>query len=362
VLEVELELRRGAFHLDARFASDAPIVALFGRSGSGKTTLVEAIAGLVRPGRGRIVVAGRTLFDSARGVDLPPEARRVGFVFQDGLLFPHLSVRANLAYGERLTHPAERFVKHGRVVALLGLESLLERRPATLSGGEKQRVAIGRALLASPRLLLMDEPLASLDAPRKAEILQYVELLRDELKLPIVYVSHAIEEVTRLADHLVLVSDGRTIAEGPVAALMARPDLKPHTGRFEAGAVVEARVARQDEDFQLSVLVFDGGELVVPNVDALPGEPVRVRIRARDVSLALERPAGVTIQNVLEGTVGSIGGEFGAIVDVVVRIGPTALVARVTRKAVSDLRLAPGSRVFAMVKAVSIDRRSVGFA
>jgi molybdate transport system ATP-binding protein len=362
MLEVELELHRGAFRLDARFASDAPIVALFGRSGCGKTTLIEAIAGLVRPRRGRIVVDGRTLFDSERGVDLAPEARRVGFVFQDALLFPHLSVRANLAYGERLTPAAERFVEHARVVSLLGLEQLMERRPATLSGGEKQRVAIGRALLASPRVLLMDEPLASLDAPRKAEILQYVELLRDELKLPIVYVSHAIEEVTRLADRLVLMSEGRTIAEGPVAELMSRPDLRPHTGRYEAGAVVQARVVRHDERFELSVLAFDGGELVVPNVDALPGEPVRARIRARDVSLALQRPAGVTIQNVLEATVESIGGEFGAIVDVVVRVGPTPLMARITRKAVFDLRLAPGSRVFAMVKAVSIDRRSVGFA
>jgi molybdate transport system ATP-binding protein len=362
MLEVAVRLRRGTFRLDARFASDAPIVALFGRSGSGKTTIVEAIAGLARPEHGRIVADGRTLFDSERGVDLGPEARRVGFVFQDGLLFPHLSVRANLAYGERLIPAGERFVKHDRVVSLLGLERLLDRRPATLSGGEKQRVAIGRALLASPRLLLMDEPLASLDAPRKTEILQYVELLRDELKLPIVYVSHAIEEVTRLADHLVVVSEGRTLAEGPVAELMSRADLQSHTGRHEAGAVVEARVARHDEEFQLTLLVFEGGELIVPNVDALPGEPVRARIRARDVSLALARPQGLTIRNVLEGVVESVGGEFGAIVDVGVRIGRVSLVARVTRKSVSELGLVPGSRVFALVKAVSIDRRSLGFA
>jgi molybdate transport system ATP-binding protein len=362
MLEVALELRRGAFRLDARFASDAPIVALFGRSGSGKTTLIEAIAGLVRPQRGRIVVEGRTLFDSERGVDLPPEARRVGFVFQDALLFPHLSVRANLAYGERLTPARERFVEHSRIVSLLGLEPLMDRRPATLSGGEKQRVAIGRALLASPRLLLMDEPLASLDAPRKAEILQYIELLRDELKLPIVYVSHALEEVTRLADRLVLVADGKTIAEGPVAELMSRPELRLHTGRHEAGAVVEARVARHDEEFQLTVLAFEGGELVVPNLDALPGEPVRAHIRARDVSLATTRPESVSLQNLLDGTVESIGGEFGAIVDVVVRVGPTVIIARVTRKAVADLELVPGTPVVAMVKAISIDRRSVGFA
>ncbi|MGZ5072050.1 MAG: molybdenum ABC transporter ATP-binding protein, partial [Usitatibacter sp.] len=224
------------------------------------------------------------------------------------------------------------------------------------------RVAIGRALLASPRILLMDEPLASLDAARKAEILQYVELLRDELKLPIVYVSHEIEEVTRLADRLVVVAEGRVVASGPVAEVLGRPEVQAHTERYEAGAVVEARVARHDERFGLSVLAFDGGELVVPNVDALPGEPVRARIRSRDVSLALERPRSVSIQNILEATVISIGGEFGAIVDVRLRVGPTALAARVTRKAAAELALAPGSRVFAMVKAVSIDRRSVGFA
>ena len=362
MLDVDVRLRRGAFRLDASFASDDPIVALFGRSGSGKTTLVEAIAGLAHPSEGRIVIDGRTLYDSARAIDLPPEARRVGFVFQDTLLFAHLSVRSNLAYGERLTPANERFIARDRVIALLGLESLMERRPATLSGGEKQRVAIGRALLASPRILLMDEPLASLDAPRKAEILQYVEILRDELKLPIVYVSHAIEEVTRLADRLVLMSDGRTAASGTVADLMGRADLKPLLGRFEAGGVIEARVARHDEKYGLTTLAFDGGELVVPNGDALPGEPVRARIRARDVALALEAPRAASFQNVLEATVVSLGGEFGAIVDVELRIGVTPLVARITRQSCERLRLAPGAHVYALVKSVAIDRRSVGYA
>jgi molybdate transport system ATP-binding protein len=362
VLDLAIRVRRGSFVLDAQFDSDAPIVALFGRSGSGKTTLIEAIAGLARPERGRIVIDGRTLFDSERGIDLAPEARRVGYVFQDALLFPHLTVRHNLAYGERLTPPGERFVERDRVVALLGLGALMERRPATLSGGERQRVAIGRALLASPRILLMDEPLASLDAPRKAEILQYVELLRDEIKLPIVYVSHAIEEVTRLADRLVLVSDGKTIAAGAVAELLSRPELKPHIGRFEAGAVIETRVASHDERYGLTVLAFEGGVLVVPNVDALQGEPVRARIRSRDVSLALVRPTRASIQNMLEATVVSVGGEFGAIVDVALTVGATPLAARITRKAADDLALAPGVQVFALVKAVAIDRRSVGFA
>jgi len=362
MLEVDIVVRRGAFRLEAAFASDAPIVALFGRSGSGKSTIVEAIAGLARPQSGRIVIDGRTLFDSSRGIDLTPEARRVGVVFQDALLFPHLSVRANLAYGERLTPQAERFVDRERVMALLGLAPLLERRPATLSGGEKQRVALGRTLLASPRLLLLDEPLAALDAPRKAEIMRYIELLRDELRLPMIYVSHAIEEVTRLADRLVLVSDGRSIAEGDVAEVLSRADLKPHTGRFEAGAVIDARVASHDERYGLTRLAFEGGELVVANLDALPGEPVRARIRSRDVAIALERPRAASFQNVLEATVESVGGEFGAIVDVELRVGPTPLVARLTRESVERLAIAPGAKVFALVKAIAIDRRSVGYA
>jgi len=362
MLDVDVSARRAAFHLDAAFRSDAPIVALFGRSGAGKTTLVHAIAGIVRPERGRIVIGERVLFDSARGIDLPPEKRRVGYVFQDALLFPHLSVRANLAYGEALTPAAERFVDSERVLALLGIGGLLERRPASLSGGERQRVAIGRALMASPRLLLLDEPLASLDGARKAEILAYIELLRDELRLPMVYVSHALEEVTRLADRVVVVADGRVVAEGGAAEALSRAEVGAIAGRFDEGAVIDARVAAHDAAFEITRLAFADGELVVPNVDALPGESVRVRVRSRDVSLALAAPAGVSIQNILEARVVTISHEFGAIVDVGLKVGETGLTARVTRKAVSELALAPGARVFALVKAVSIDRRSVGFA
>jgi molybdate transport system ATP-binding protein len=362
MLEVDIGVRHGTFEVAAAFASDAPIVALFGRSGAGKTTIVNAIAGIARPTRGRIAVAGRVLFDSAAGIDLPPERRRVGYVFQDALLFPHLSVRANLAYGESLTPAGERFVDRARVLDLLGLAGMLERSTRDLSGGEKQRVAIGRALLASPRILLMDEPLASLDAPRKSEVLQYVELLRDELRLPIVYVSHAVEEVTRLADHLVLVSDGRTIAQGPVADVLGRADLRPFTGRFEAGAVIDATVARHDERYGLTYLAFPDGELVVPNVDALPGSPVRARIRARDVAIALEPPRAASFQNVLAVTVEGFSEEFGAIVDVSLRLGQVRLAARVTRASAERLGLARGQQVYALVKAIAIDRRSVGWA
>jgi len=361
MIELDAALRRGTFSFEGAFAADAPIVALFGRSGSGKTSIVHAIAGIVRPVRGRIVIAGRTLFDSAKSIDLAPEHRRVGCVFQDALLFPHLTVRANLAYGERLTPAAERYIERDRIVDLLDLARLLDRRPANLSGGERQRVAIGRALLASPRILLMDEPLASLDASRKAEILAYIELLRDEIGLPIVYVSHAIEEVTRLADHVVVIAEGKVAAAGDVAQTLGRLET-PLAGRFDAGGVVEAKVARIDERYGLTTIAFDGGELVVPNLDALVGEPVRARIRARDVSLSLERPRFISVQNVLAATVVDVTAEFGAIVDVTLRVGAAVLIARITRKSADELGLGAGQPVHALVKAVAIDRRSVGFA
>jgi molybdate transport system ATP-binding protein len=360
-LEVDIGLRLGAFSLEARFASDAPVTALFGRSGSGKTTVLNAIAGLLKPERGRIAV-GETVFYDGDGAGMPVQQRRVGYVFQEGRLLPHLSVRQNLLYGRFFTAEAERYADFDRIVRLLDLEHLLARRPHGLSGGEKQRVAIGRALLASPRILLMDEPLASLDTPRKAEILYYVERLRDEVRVPIVYVSHAIDEVVRLADTVVLISEGRVAGAGTVAEMAGRLELRPYLGRFEGGAVIEVRVAAHDLDWGLTRLDFPGGSLYAPDVDALVGEPIRVRIRARDVSLATERPQNLSMQNVLAATVRAVGEGNGASVDVQVDAAGTPIIARVTRKAVAELRLAPGKRVFALIKAVAIDRHSVGYA
>jgi molybdate transport system ATP-binding protein len=249
--------------------------------------------------------------------------------------------------------PASEF---DRVVELLGLRELLERRPGNLSGGEKQRVAIGRALLSSPRLLLLDEPLASLDAHRKSEVLQYIELIRDEVKVPIVYVSHAVEEVVRIADTVVLMSAGAVLAVGPAEDVMGRPDLKPGEGTFEGGAVIDATVVEQDMEQDLATLAFDGGKLTVTNVDALIGEPVRVRIRARDVSIALERPQRISIQNVLEGTIADVSGGSNGVVDVSIAVGASALRSRVTRRAVQQLGLKKGLTVYALVKAVSLSR------
>jgi molybdate transport system ATP-binding protein len=247
-------------------------------------------------------------------------------------------------------------------VELLGIGHLLERRPGALSGGEKQRVAIGRALLANPEVLLLDEPLASLDAPRKAEILYYVERLRDELRIPMMYVSHSLDEVIRLADSMVLMSDGRVLATGAVREMTGRVDLRPYLGRHEGGAVIEARVAGQDLESGLARLEFDGGALEIPDVEALPGERVRIRVRARDVSIALSRPSGVSIRNILPGTIVRLSDEEGTSLDVSLDLGGTPLIARITRKSAAELGLKPGLPVYALVKSVSIDRRSVGYA
>ncbi len=360
MIEVDVEERLGAFHLDVRFEADAPIVGLFGRSGAGKTSVVNAIAGVGKPHRGTIRINGQVLLDTSRGVDLPPEQRRVGYVFQDALLFPHLDVLANLTYGQRLRAPAERFIAQERVVDLLGLGGLLKRKPRTLSGGEKQRVAIGRALLAQPRILLMDEPLAALDVTRKAEILDYVERLRDELAIPIVYVSHSVAEITRLADTVVVLSEGKCLAVGDVEDVMGRADLRPATGRYEAGSLVDAEVLRHDEASELTTLRFDGGELLVPKVDAAIGDRVRARIRARDVSLAITRPEGISILNILAGRVVSVEASLGPIVEVQVAVGSATLAARISRRSKEMLDIRAGRDVFVLVKAISFDQRSMG--
>jgi len=358
-LTVDIAHRQGEFTLDASFAGAGRVTALFGRSGAGKSTLVNAIAGLVRPARGRVEVDGESLLDTQGGVWLPPHRRRIGYVFQEGRLFPHLSVRRNLNYGRWFAPKGAHYVAFDRVVETLGLAPFLARKPDTLSGGERQRVAIGRALLASPRLLLMDEPLASLDAARRHEVLAFIERLRDTFAIPIVYVSHSMDEVIRLADTMVLIDGGRVAAVGPVEDLLSRLDLRPLTGRYEAGAMITARVADTDEGFALTSLDFPGGTLRVSRVAAPLGTEVRVRIRARDVSLSLSRPPDISVLNIFEGTVEEIAGDpedpSGAQLDVRLDIG-VPLWARITRRSANDLGIAPGRRVHALVKSVAIDR------
>ncbi|MBA3564934.1 MAG: molybdenum ABC transporter ATP-binding protein [Gammaproteobacteria bacterium] len=356
-LEVDVTRNLGAFRLDARLDCEDGLLALFGRSGAGKTSLINTIAGLLRPDRGRIAVGGEVLFDSKSRIDVPKHRRRVGYVFQEPRLFPHLSVRRNLLYGRRFCPAAERYVELDRVLELLGLGVLLERRPGLLSGGEKQRVAIGRALLASPRILLMDEPLASLDAERKEEIFPYIERLRYESRVPIVYVSHAIAEVTRLATTVALMADGRITACGPVGEIMSRPDPRG-PGRHEAGAVFDALVTGHDEAFALTHLNFAGGELRVPLLDMPKGSAIRVRIRARDVIVSILPPAGLSTLNIFRGEIMQLVEGDGTSAELRIGLGDAFLLASVTRKSVADLQLEPGRDVFALVKSVAFDDRS----
>ena len=359
MLSVAVQHRLGDFRLDAAFESGGGLTALFGRSGSGKTSLVNAIAGLIRPDRGRIVVDGAVLTDTAKGVFVPAPRRHVGYVFQEGRLFPHLTVRQNLLYGHWFASPRRRGagdVEH--VIDLLGLGELLRRRPANLSGGEKQRVAIGRALLAQPRLLVMDEPLASLDEARKTEILPYIERLRDEFAIPIVYVSHAIAEVTRLATTIVVMSEGRVAAIGPTAEIMGRIDLFPLTGRAEAGAILNTRVAEHDVRFGLTTLRAAAGDLRVPYIDMRLGAQLRVRIRARDVMIALTPPQGLSALNILPGTVAEIGRAEGPIVEIRLDCAGEPLIARLTRRSVEGLGLVPGRQVYAVIKSIAFDHQA----
>jgi molybdate transport system ATP-binding protein len=353
-LLVEISERRGDFSLDAAFETGPGVTALFGRSGTGKTTIVSMVAGLRRPFAGRVVLDGRTLFDSGAGIDLPPRRRNVGLVFQEPRLFPHLSVRSNLLYG-RWAGGRRTRTDLDTVLNLLGLESILSRWPDSLSGGEAQRVAIGRALLAGPEILLMDEPLSQLDGARRAEILPFLERLAHEGGVPILYVSHAVDEVARLADAMVVLSEGRVVASGPVETVFGRIDLGAATGRYEAGALLIATVAAHDPDFALTRLAFGGAELTVPALPREPGATIRIRIRARDVALALSPPEGLSIRNVVAAEIETIELEEGAFAEVLLAAAGQHLRARITRKSAVELGLSAGQKVFALIKSIALD-------
>ena len=357
-LAIDIRHRLGKFLLEARFHADGGLIALFGRSGAGKTSLINVVAGLMRPDQGEVTVGGVVLVDTRRGIFVPRHLRRIGYVFQEGRLFPHLTVRQNLLYGRWFAPAGARRDDLDRVVELLGIESLLERRPGRLSGGEKQRVAIGRALLANPRLLLMDEPLASLDDARKAEILPYIERLRDQSRLPIIYVSHSIAEVARLASTIVVLSEGRVAAIGPAREIMYRLDLFPLTGRAEAGALIEATVDGHDERFGLTQLRSRAGTWRLPRLEVPLGTRLRLRVRARDVMVASSLPQDVSALNTFAGVVADIAGQ-GPIVAIRIDCNGESLVARLTRYSVERLGLVPGAAVFALVKSVALDRRSL---
>lgn len=349
--------------IEARFRVDHPgflldidlklpgtgITALFGPSGAGKTTLLRCIAGLERPPGGRLSVAGEYWQDGARF--LPTHRRPIGYVFQEASLFPHLTVRGNLDYGLRRSPHRPASVDF---LQLLGIAGLLERRSSSLSGGERQRVAIARALLTAPRLLLMDEPLAALDLARKNEILPYLERLRDELAIPVLYVSHAPDEVARLADHIVVLEQGRTVAQGPLGETLARIDLPIRLGE-DAGVVLDATIAEIDAPWHLARAEFAGGSLWVRDSGIPVGRRVRLRILARDLSLARTKIEGTSIQNALPATVVAIGDDnHPALCLVKLDAGGHPLLARLTRRSAAALELAASQTVWVQVKAVAL--------
>jgi len=359
MIELQLRLPRPGFMLDVALSLPGRgVSALFGPSGCGKTTVLRALAGLERAA-GCVTIDREVWQDDAQRIFVPTHRRPLGYVIQESALFPHLDVRRNLDYGRRRIPAAERRIELDQVVELLGIGGLMGRRPDTLSGGERQRVAIARALATSPRLLLLDEPLAALDAARKAEVLPYLDRLHAELSIPVVYVSHAIEEVARLAHHLVLMEGGRVTAAGPVADVMARLDLPTARGEG-AGVVLDAVVAERDARWQLARLQVGTGEAGDFSVWARdhglpPGRAVRVRLLARDISLTRTRQSGTSIGNQLEGTVEQIADdEHPSLALVRVRVGASPVVARLTRRSAHALALTPGMPVWAQVKTVAL--------
>ena len=364
-LELSVRLRRGAFALDVAMTSEARALAVFGPSGAGKSTLLALLHGQWRPQAGRIVVGGRVLVDVAAGIWVPPQERRIGVVFQDALLLPHLDVRENLLYGARRGAWWRRSAAIGLddVVDLLGLQGLLKRNPQGLSGGERQRVAIGRALLANPDLLVFDEPLSSLDYERRREIMPAIVRLRDEGRVPIVYVSHAVDEVARLADEVLVLEQGRVLAQGAAGEVLALAGRDGMAGQFGAVSVIDVVVRSHDERYGLTQLAHPAGAIAVPGVVGRPGERHRLLVRATDIALAVSRPRDVSFRTVLIGRIRQVDLPEGPIARVQIALrGQGRLVALVTRKALDDLGLDVGDEVHALLKATALDERSLAYA
>jgi molybdate transport system ATP-binding protein len=362
--EIAFDVRIAFGEFDLQIDHRMPIegiVGLFGPSGCGKSTLLRIMSGLERNARGQIRFGDEVWQDTARGIFMPPHKRGVGYVFQDVRLFPHLSVAGNLRYADKRSRRVDSAIDIEGVVAALDLAPLMTRRPSSLSGGERQRVAIGRTLLTRPRLLLMDEPLAALDVRRKAKILPYIERLPQTFRVPVIYVTHSIDEVTRLAERMLVLANGRKVTYGPVAEALERLDLQPIAGRFEAGVVLTGRVTRHDLTYRLTHLDLHGKEIVMPMADVALGSDVRLRIRARDVALATKAPENISIRNVLPGTIAEIVEEPDtAFAETLVDIGGANIRARVTRSAVAALALTRGKPVFVLFKSIAFDRRAIG--
>lgn len=356
MISATIRHRQGDFTLDVGFEAGRGVTALFGPSGSGKTSLVQMLAGLTRPDDATIRFGDTVWNDTARRIFLPPHRRHIGYVFQEGRLFPHMTARQNLLYGRHFAPRGDRRISEDEVVALLGIERLLAQRPVTLSGGEKQRVAIGRALLAAPQLILMDEPLSALDRARRHEIMPYIERIRDEVKIPIIYVSHALDEVARLANRVILLEEGRVRADGEPRAVF--PELSVEHDGVAPQSILEATLSGHDRDFGLSMARIGASIITIQPVDLVEETVVRIRLPATDVMIGLETHADLSALNQLAGTVTGLEVQ-GRNMMVSIDCGGQRLLSRITRLSAERLALAPGKPVVALFKAVSVDPGAV---
>ena len=360
MIALDLHYHCENFQLIAAFESNARIIALVGPSGAGKSTLALLIAGLLRPDVGRIAADGATLVDTDQGIFVPPEKRRIGFVFQDAMLFPHLNVRNNILFGYWFTPKSERRVPFDHVVETLGVGHLLERRPTTLSGGEKQRVGLARALLSSPRLLLMDEPMASLDFARRQEIMGLIERLRDDFAIPMFIVSHAADEVVRLADEAIVLDHGRIVARGAPVETIPSASRVMEGGRFMVVNPIAARIGAYDARYDVTRLAHPAGEIIVVAQIEPTDQPVHVLVKATDVAISKTRPVDTSVRTILRGKIVNIDANDSPLAFVALElIGGDRLTSAITRLALDELGLALGDDVFALVKSVALDERGM---
>ncbi len=337
------------------------VTAVFGRSGAGKTSLVNILGGLSKPDSGQLLLGDKVLYRHGK-VNLPPEKRRIGYVFQEARLFPHYKVRGNLNYGVRHADPKQ----FARIVKLLGIEHLLDRYPRTLSGGEKQRVAIGRALLTAPDMLLMDEPLASLDLPRKRELIPYLQTLARELELPIIYVSHSLDEILHLADHMLVLKQGEVVTQGTLSQVWNSEEMRPWLPAEELSSLIYAKIVATHPQYAVTELALaDGNHLWVngklPQSD--PQQPIKIRIQANHVSVATQMPQNSSIRNHLRGTISEIHpSTSGEQMQLKIKLGEEELWANLTRWACDELQLQPGTEVYAQIKGVSMGQTDIAYS
>jgi len=355
MIDVDVTLTVGTFTLSVAFQNDRGLTALFGQSGSGKSLTLSLLSGLRRPNQGHILVGGQVLVDTEKKIFVPPHRRRIGVVFQDSYLFPHFSVRQNLLFGRWFAPRDAKRIDFDAVVETLGIGPLLNRQPQRLSGGERQRVAIGRALLSCPQLLLFDEPLAALDHARKLEILPLIEKLRDEFDIPMIYVSHAMDEVVRLARYVVLLEDGKVKTIGTPEEVFGQAATQITLSRLERSSILTMEVGERDEHYDLTPLCHPSGTIWLMSFPGNIGDKVHVLINAIDVAISIEKPKGLSMQNMLQGTVGNIHREGAAVMIEIMLNGEGKIFAMISQRAFDQLQLEKDKPVFALMKSTALD-------